>query len=139
MGNITLSCDIKKVLSLSLMAALLLSFAGGDIPSHKAYAQISDAATTSASSTGCQNLPISSVTASGNSFLASNVLDNNLNTAWVNNAIHSWIQADLGSNMNICTVNIAWYLGNLLKNKFVISVSSDGSTFTNVFTGESSG
>jgi hypothetical protein len=66
-------------------------------------------------------------------------LDNNLNTAWVNNAIHSWIQADLGSNMNICTVNIAWYLGNLLKNKFVISVSSDGSTFTNVFTGESSG
>ena len=80
---------------MSLMTALFLSVAGGDTPSHKAYAQISDAATTSASSTGCQNLPISSVTASGNRFLASNDLDDNLNTAWVNNAIHSWIQADL--------------------------------------------
>jgi len=41
--------------------------------------------------------------------------------------------------MNICDVNIAWYLGNMLKFNFMISVSSDGSTFTNVFTGKSSG
>ena len=48
MENITLSCHIKKVVSLSLMTVLLLSVVGGDIPSHKAYAQISDSATTSA-------------------------------------------------------------------------------------------
>jgi hypothetical protein len=41
--------------------------------------------------------------------------------------------------MNICDVKIAWYQGNLLKYNFTISVSTDGSTFTNVFTGKSSG
>ena len=70
-------------------------------------AQISNAATTASSTASCQKLPIASVRAIGNSFLAANVLDNNLNTAWVSNAIDSWVQADLGSNMNICTVNIA--------------------------------
>jgi hypothetical protein len=41
--------------------------------------------------------------------------------------------------MNICDVNIAWYAGNILSFNFVISVSTDGSTFTNVFTGKSTG
>lgn len=127
-------------MALSLMTVLLVSVADGGIPlSNKAYARPSNVTTSASSAGSCQNLPISSVIASGNSNLASNVLDNNLNTAWVNNGIHSWIQADLGSNMNICTVNIAWYLGNMLKYKFVISVSSDGSTFTNVFASKSSG
>ncbi len=65
---------------------------------------------------GCQQLPITSVLGIG-----------------------SWIQADLGSNMNICSVNIAWYNGNTRQNNFVISVSNDGTTFTSVFTGKSSG
>jgi hypothetical protein len=36
-------------------------------------------------------------------------------------------------------VSIAWYLGNLLQYNFIISVSNDGTTFTNVFEGKSSG
>src|SRR5215472_12621951 len=107
---------------------------GGDIrhnsPSHNVYAQT--AAT-------CQILPIATVTARGNSFSAGNVLDNNFNTAWIGNGTGAWIQADLGSNINICDINIAWYLGNMLNYNFIISVSSDGSTFKNVFTGKSSG
>jgi len=100
-------------------------------PSQNAYAQTSTAT--------CQKLPIATVTARGNSFSAGNVLDNNFNTAWIGNGMGAWIQADLGSNINICDVNIAWYLGNMLNYNFIISVSSDGSTFKNAFTGKSSG
>ena len=125
-------------MALSLMSALLFSIVSGGIsqinPAQNAHAQISSAATS-----GCQILPIATATASGNDGnLPANVLDNNLNTRWSNPGIGSWIQADLGSNMNICSVDIAWYNGNTRQNNFVISVSKDGTTFTNVFTGKSS-
>src|SRR6266571_3438143 len=69
----------------------------------------------------CQKLPITSVTASSNDGHApTNVLDNNLNTRWSNLGVGSWIQADLGSKMNICSVVIAWYNGNIRQNNFVI-------------------
>src|SRR6266516_1147654 len=45
----------------------------------------------------------------------------------------------LGGQKTICSVDIAWYRGNLRVNNFVISASSDGTSFTNVFTGKSSG
>ena len=48
-------------------------------------------------------------------------------------------KADLGAQKVICNVDIAWYNGNERQNNFVISVSNDGTTFTNVFTGKSSG
>ncbi|PWU81107.1 MAG: hypothetical protein DLM72_08675 [Candidatus Nitrosopolaris wilkensis] len=66
-------------------------------------------------------------------------MDNNLNTRWSNLGVGSFIQADLGGQKTICSVDIAWYRGNLRVNNFVISVSSDGTSFTNVFTGKSSG
>jgi len=127
-------------MALSSRAALLFSIADASVsqinPAHNAYAQNSNVVTT----TGCQQLPITGVTASGNDGdVPANVLDNNFNTRWSNLGIGSWIQADLGSNMNICSVDIAWYLGNQRQNNFVISVSNDGTTFTNVFTGKSSG
>ena len=94
---------IKKPIALALMTTLLFFVLdGGDIrhnsPSHNVYAQT--AAT-------CQILPIATVTARGNSFSAGNVLDNNFNTAWIENGTGAWIQPDLGSNINICDVNIA--------------------------------
>ena len=95
--------------------------------------------TRTAQTVPCQKLPIATATATGYSNLANNVLDNNLNTFWYGTGNGVWIQADLGSKMNICDVNIAWYLGNILSFNFVISVSSDGRTFTNVFNGKSSG
>ena len=92
-------------------------------------------------SSNCDNnLPISAVTASGNDGnVPSNVLDNNLNTRWANLGIGSWIRADLGSIQSICSVDIAWYIGNTRQNNFVIATSTDGTTFSNVLTTKSSG
>jgi hypothetical protein len=89
----------------------------------------------------CQKLPISNVAASGSETgnPPSNAIDNNLNTRWSNLGVGSWIQADLGSKSSICSVDIAWYRGNLRQNSFTISVSDDGTTFTNIFSGKSSG
>ena len=66
-------------------------------------------------------------------------MDNNLNTRWSNLGVGSFIQADLGEQKTICSVDITWHRGNLRVNNFVISVSNDGTSFTNVFTGKSSG
>ncbi|HEY7777629.1 MAG TPA: discoidin domain-containing protein, partial [Nitrososphaeraceae archaeon] len=86
------------------------------------------------------NLIISAVTASGNDGnVPSNVLDNNLNTRWSSNGIGQFIRADLGSIKNICSVDIAWYNGNARQYHFVIATSTDGTTFTNKFSGDSSG
>ena len=91
--------------------------------------------------TQCATTSIKSVqpSASQTGFPASNVLDNNLNTRWSNNGKGSWIQLDLGTSKNICSVDIAWYKGNERQNNFVIYTSKDGSTFTKVFEGKSSG
>ena len=131
---------MKRAMTLFLMTALLYSIASGGIShinlTQKANAQISSAATSA-----CQKLPIASVSANGNDGnVPANVLDNNLNTRWSNLGVGSFIQADLGGQKSICSVDIAWYRGNLRVNNFVISVSSDGTSFTNVvFTGKSSG
>jgi uncharacterized protein YxeA len=86
------------------------------------------------------NLPISAVTASGNDGnVPSNVLDNNLATRWSSSGIGQFIRADLGSVQNICSVDIAWYNGNARQYHFVIATSTDGTTFTNKFSGDSSG
>ncbi|HEX5975825.1 MAG TPA: LamG-like jellyroll fold domain-containing protein, partial [Nitrososphaeraceae archaeon] len=89
----------------------------------------------------CTNLPISSVQANGfqSGNPPQNAIDNNLNTRWSQEGIGSSIQLDLGVQKLICSVDIAWYSGNQRQNNFVISVSSDGTTFNNIFTGRSSG
>src|SRR5919106_787174 len=85
------------------------------------------------------NLPISGLTASGNDGnVPSNVLDNNLNTRWSSSGVGQWIRADLGSTQNICSADIAWYKENERQYHFVIAPSTDGSTFTNKFSGDSS-
>ncbi|MGB8027413.1 MAG: discoidin domain-containing protein, partial [Nitrososphaeraceae archaeon] len=91
--------------------------------------------------TQCTNTTIKSAKASASQtgYPASYVLDNNLNTRWSNKGEGSWIQLDLGSSKNICSVNIAWFKGNERQNNFVISTSKDGTTFTKVLTSKSSG
>jgi uncharacterized protein YxeA len=103
--------------------------------------QVNDPFVNKANAQSCSNnLPISGVTASGNDGnVPSNVLDNNLATRWSSNGIGQWIRADLGSVQNICSVDIAWYNGNARQYHFVIATSTDGTTFTNKFSGDSSG
>src|SRR5438093_886481 len=87
------------------------------------------------------NLPISGATASGSQsgYPPSNAIDNNFGTRWSNSGVGSWIRTDLGSIKNICSVDIAWYSGNTRQYHFVIATSTDGTTFTNKFSGDSSG
>src|SRR5437899_2900495 len=130
---------MKRAMTLFLMTALLFSIASGGI-SQINFSQKANAQNSSAAASACQKLPIASVSANGNDGnVPANVLDNNLNTRWSNLGVGSFIQADLGGQKTICSVDIAWYRGNLRVNDFVISVSSDGTSFTNVFTGKSSG
>jgi hypothetical protein len=75
----------------------------------------------------------------GEDAIETNTLDNHLNTRWSAETIGSWIQADLGVNSVVCSVDIAWYKGNARSHNFVISLSPDGSTYTNVYEGTSSG
>ena len=83
----------------------------------------------------CEKLPATSATASGNDGnIPSNVIDNNLNTRWSNLGQGSWIQLDLGSKKSICSVDIAWYRGDIRQNNLVISVSDDGTTFNDKLT-----
>ena len=92
-------------------------------------------------SKACAKLPINGITASGadNLHPSSHAVDQNLNTRWSNLGVGSWIQFDLGQDNVICSVGINWHRGNERINTFVISVSQDGKTFTNVFSGKSDG
>ncbi|MGC1264187.1 MAG: S8 family serine peptidase, partial [Nitrososphaeraceae archaeon] len=97
-------------------------------------------ASSSSSCTG-PNLPIGGATASGfdTGNPPSNAIDNNIGTRWANPLIGSWIGVDLGSTKSICSVDIVWYNGNQRQYHFVIATSTDGTTFTNKFSGDSSG
>src|SRR6266581_8050962 len=124
----------------AIITILILSVAVTAISSsmQNSYAQTGIATTMATDS--CQKLVVKGTTSTGNDGnVPANVLDNNLNTRWSNLGVGSFIQADLGGKKTICSVDIAWYRGNLRVNNFVISVSSDGTSFTNVFTGNSSG
>ncbi|MPZ07146.1 MAG: hypothetical protein GEU26_12170 [Nitrososphaeraceae archaeon] len=48
-------------------------------------------------------------------------------------------QRDKGSSKNTCSVDIAWFLGKVREFKFDISISNDGTSFTKVRSGTSSG
>jgi F5/8 type C domain-containing protein len=89
----------------------------------------------------CQSLPINAITENGHYGIniAKNAVDHNYATYWSNFGRGSWIQADLGNEKVLCSIDIAWYRGNLRHNNFEISVSNNGSTFTNVLADESSG
>jgi hypothetical protein len=95
---------------------------------------------TAAAST-CNILAISSVTASGNQVgnPATNAIDANLSTRWSNLGVGSSITVNFSKERAICNINIAWYRGTERTSNFVVAVSKDGNTFTNVFSGKSSG
>ena len=84
--------------------------------------------------------PASAVTASTNDGnLPGNTVDNNLGTRWSGNGDGAWIQYDLGTTRTIAEVRIAVYNGNGRHNRFDLEVSNDLATWTNVWSGETSG
>lgn len=91
------------------------------------------------SANSCNKLSTSGVTASGADPLHPPIhsVDQNIDTRWSNLGLGSWIQFDLGQLNVICSVGINWYRGDERVNTFDISISSDGKSFTNVFSGKS--
>ncbi len=113
--------SIRSALS---AAALLIS-------SQLAFAQITYVEVTPSSS---------AVTASahdGN--VPANTVDNNLNTRWSAEGDNQWIAYDLGSVRTVGYLRIAVYLGNQRRNVFDIQTSGNGSTWTTIWSAESSG
>jgi predicted phosphodiesterase len=91
------------------------------------------------STSACSNLGVRGVTSSGAESVhpPSGAIDQRLDTRWSNLGLGSWIQFDLGQSNVICSVGVNWHRGNERVNTFVISVSNDGKSFTNVFSGKS--
>jgi hypothetical protein len=89
----------------------------------------------------CKPLPVSSVIANGNE--AGNppaqTLDDRLDTRWSQFGRGAWIDYDLGSALALSGAAIAWHQGNARTNTFALSVSSDGMSYTQVYSGTSSG
>jgi hypothetical protein len=93
------------------------------------------------SSQTCANVPVTRIISSGAETLhpPSHAIDNIGNTSWSSLGVGSWIQLDLGTIKNICSVDIAWYKGNESHNNFVISASNDAITFSRLFSNQSTG
>ncbi len=68
-----------------------------------------------------------------------NAVDGSLATRWSCSGVGCWIRADLGAQKSVTGVSIAWYRGNERSSAFTVSVSSDGASFTQVYSGKSSG
>jgi F5/8 type C domain-containing protein len=80
------------------------------------------------------------VTASTNDGnIPANTVDNSLTTRWSANGDGQWLQLDLGSARTVGYVKVAVYNGNARSNIFEIQVSSTGSSWTTVWSGQSSG
>ena len=124
-------------LGISLVTFLVLIFSSALVQSPHVYGQ-SDSFS---SSNTCSKLPVNGITASGADPLhpPSHGIDQNVNTRWSNLGLGSWIQIDLGQENVVCSVGINWHRGNERVNTFVISISRDGKTFTNVYSGKSDG
>lgn len=119
-------------LSMILLPWLLLAGCGVDADD--------DTAPAIQAVTGCAATPVASWSASGNDGnVPQNAGDSNVATRWSSLGVGQFITADLGSPRLLCALDIAWYNGNTRTNRFVISGSSDGATFTPIATGTSSG
>jgi F5/8 type C domain-containing protein len=81
-----------------------------------------------------------SASASGNDGnVPGNAIDGNLATRWSSDGRGQWLQGDLGAVKSLTALDIAWYNGTTRVSSFVISTSTDGTTFSTAFSGTSSG
>ena len=84
--------------------------------------------------------PASGVLASTqDSNVAGNAVDNSLSTRWSGNGDGAWIRFDLGTARMVGHVRVAVHQGNARRNRFDLQVSTDGSTWTAVFSGTNTG
>ena len=84
--------------------------------------------------------PVVAVTASENDGnVPANAIDGNLGTRWSAEGDPEWIRFQLAGPVDVGLVKIAWYRGDQRRADFDVETSADGTTWTRVFTGSSSG
>ncbi|MEV8376003.1 discoidin domain-containing protein [Kribbella sp. NPDC056861] len=91
---------------------------------------------------GCTTAPpIANATASTAEDVnpATNAVDNNLSTRWSGYGEGAALTLDLGAAQSLCGVKVAWYKGDQRWNDHTIYTSTDGTTYTKVWAGRSSG
>ncbi|HSL13510.1 MAG TPA: discoidin domain-containing protein [Nitrososphaeraceae archaeon] len=86
------------------------------------------------------NIPVDHISSIDNSpnNTEGNSVDNDLSTKWSNLGLGSWLQFDLGQEKQVCDIGISWYKGDIRYIDFVVSVSSDGYDFRQVFSSTNS-
>ncbi|WP_410795629.1 discoidin domain-containing protein [Parabacteroides sp. FAFU027] len=86
---------------------------------------------------------ITAVTASGYQSGTTNTpdktVDFDFNTRWSCDGKGQWIMYDLGDTKLVTSADISFYSGNSRKSYFSINLSSNGTDFTEVYNGQSSG
>jgi hypothetical protein len=93
----------------------------------------------------CRNVSIDKVSASGfekdpkDYNPPEHAIDGDSSTWWSNKKVPSWFQVELAEPIQICSVDIAWNKGEERTYDFTLSTSSDGQSFTDIYTGKSSG
>jgi uncharacterized protein YjdB len=102
---------------------------------------ITEVAISASTTVPVSSAPVAAVTASGyqDPNVPQNTLDGNLATRWSADGDGQWIGYDLGSTLTIGSITIAWYQGTSWQSAFELQVSLDGTTWSPVFTGRSSG
>lgn len=86
------------------------------------------------------NGTIDTVTASGDDGnIPSNTLDGSLSTRWSSNGDGEWIQFQLDGQYTLLSIDIAFHNGASRTSSFDIQVSTDGSNWSTVYSGQSSG
>jgi hypothetical protein len=84
----------------------------------------------------CVDTHITNINSSGlDSKEAAEAIDRDYNTKWTENGYGVFLQVDLGSPKQVCSIDVAWYNGNERVYNFIISTSNDGTTFTDVLRG----
>jgi hypothetical protein len=122
----------------SIAGVLFLSMSGCAPPSEEDLAQ--DVAVEELTTTGLSELSAKAATANTNDGnVAGNVLDDNLATRWSGLGPNAYLTLDLGSKRIISAIDIAWYKGDTRKSSFIVSASTDGTSFTKVYSATSSG
>jgi len=97
------------------------------------------------STQNCENIPLVSANASGFETDPKDynppidAIDGDSKTWWANQGIPSWLQIDLEKATTLCIIEIAWNKGDERTYEFAIATSSDGTSFTDVFNGKSTG
>jgi len=89
----------------------------------------------------CNRLTVDKATEAGgvHSLGPKYAVDGNLTTRWSEQGIGSSLTLDVGKKHTICNIEVSWYRGSERISNFVISLSKNDKSYTDVFSGKSSG